>query len=115
VFYAIKSELIVFIFRSLGLAIPPRIRFLERLQKQQGQQTPKAEFLSKHSDSRSLHNLSEVNPLELNTNSSASSDEQTEEEQDTTLKQLPFSLGNRENLFAPICRELHHRFNMQGF
>jgi hypothetical protein len=103
VFYAVKSELWVCILRSLGLAVPPRIRFLQRLQKQPGQQTPKAEYLLKHVDSSSLHNLSEVNPQELNTNSSGSSDEQTEEERDTTLKQQPFSFGNGENVFAPIC------------
>jgi hypothetical protein len=40
---------------------------------------------------------------EMNANSSESSDEQTEEEKDTTLKQQPFSLGNGENVFAPIC------------
>ena len=90
-------------FRSLGLAIPPRIRFLQRLQKQQGGQTSKAEYLAKHSDSRSLHNLSEVDPQELNTNSNRSSDEQIEEEQDTALKQLPFSFGNGKNVFAPVC------------
>jgi len=32
-----------------------------------------------NSDSSSLHNLSEVDPQELNTNSNLSSDEQTEE------------------------------------
>ena len=90
-------------FRSLGLAIPPRIRFLQRLQKQQGGQTPKAEYSTKHSDSSSLHNLSEVDPQELNTNSSLSSDEQTEEEQDAALNKQPFSFGNGKKVFAPVC------------
>lgn len=90
-------------FRSLGLAIPPRIRFLQRLQKQQGGQTPKTEYLAKNSDSSRLHNLSEVDPQELNTNSNLSSDEQTEEEQDTALKKQPFSFGNGKKVFAPVC------------
>jgi ATP-dependent RNA helicase DDX10/DBP4 len=83
--------------RSLGLAVPPRIRFLQRLQNQQGGHTPKAEYLAKNSDSSNLHNLSEVDPQELNTNSNLSSDEQTEEEQDTALKKQPFSFGNDES------------------
>jgi len=90
-------------FRSLGLAIPPRIRFLQRLQKQQGGQTPKTEYLAKNSDSSRLHNLSEVDPQELNTNSNLSSDEQTEEEQGTALKKQPFSFGNGKKVFAPVC------------
>lgn len=85
------------------MAIPPRIRFLQRLEKQQGRQTPKAAYLTKHSDSSNLHNLSEVDPQELNTNSNLSSDEQTEEEQDTALKKQPFSFGNGKKVFAPVC------------
>jgi hypothetical protein len=85
------------------LAVPPRIRFLQKLQKQQGEQTPKAQYLAKHSDSNSLHSLSEVDLQELNTNSNRSSDEQTEEEQDTALKQQPFSFGNGKKVLAAIC------------
>ncbi|GFG32355.1 hypothetical protein Cfor_10915 [Coptotermes formosanus] len=95
--------------RSLGLAVPPRIRFLQRLQKQPGQQTPKAEYLLKHVDSSSLQNLSEVNPQELNTNSSGSSDEQTEEERDTTLKQQPFSFGNDDSDIEPDILKVKRR------
>jgi len=90
-------------FRSLGLAVPPRIRFLQILRNQQGGHTPKAEYLAKNSDSSNLHNLSEVDPQELNTNSNLSSDEQTEEEQDTALKKQPFSFGNGKN----VCRDFN--------
>lgn len=102
-FMAWKVNYLYSFFRSLGLAIPPRIRFLQRLEKQKRGQTLKAEYLAKHSDSSSLHNLSVVEPQDLNTNSSLRSDEKTEEEQDTALKKQPFSFWNGMKTFAPVC------------
>lgn len=61
---------------------------------------PKAENLVKRSDSSTLPNSDEVKPQEYDkTSSSGSSDEQTDQEQDTRLKEHLFSFGNSENGF----------------
>jgi hypothetical protein len=88
-------------FRSLGLAVPPRIRFLQRAQKQQGQQVPKPEDLGKDADFGVSPGSNAPNPQKFrNTSSSGSSDEESDRKQATGLKQQPISFWNGEDEVA---------------
>lgn len=90
------------------MAVPPRIRFLQRAQKQQGQQIPKPENFGKDSDFGVIPSSDSLNPQKFrNTSSSGSSDEESDRKQDTRLTQQSLAFGNGENGFAlPIISQI---------
>ncbi|PNF42448.1 putative ATP-dependent RNA helicase DDX10 [Cryptotermes secundus] len=84
--------------RSLGLAVPPRIRFLQRAQKQRGQQITKPENLGKDSDLWVLPSSDALNSQKFrNTSSSESSDEESNQKQGTRLTQQSLAFGNDDS------------------
>jgi hypothetical protein len=99
--YTLKTNYNLYFFRSLGLAVPPRIRFLQRAQKQKGQQIKKPENLGKESDFGVLPSSDALNPKKFrNTDSSGSSDDESHRKQGTRLTQQSLAFGNGENTFA---------------
>jgi hypothetical protein len=87
------------------LAVPPRIRFLQRAQKQQ---IPKPEDLGKDADFGVSSGSNVPKPQKFrNTSSSGSSDEESDQKQGTGLKQQSISFWNGEDGVAlPITSQI---------